>query len=125
MRRPVATMAALGALFAFAPSRAADAPINYMILGEGALSCGTWTSHRHSADAYENAMTAWVLGFITAGNSWESILHRRNLSEGTDSDGLFGWIDNYCTAHPLEDLSSAAMALELELINRHEGAAPK
>ena len=39
----------------------------------------------------------------------------RNLAEGTDADGVFAWIDNYCSAHPLETIYSAAEALVVTL----------
>jgi hypothetical protein len=27
-----------------------------------------------------------------------------------DANGISGWIDNYCRAHPIEDISEAAKA---------------
>jgi hypothetical protein len=119
MRLPLAI--ALGGLF-LAPSvaQAADAP-SYPILGAGNLSCGAWKEHRSNHDELEASMKSWVLGFITAENVWNVVLRHSAISATTDADGLFGWIDNYCAAHPLETVSAATLELSSELIKTPNG----
>ena len=68
--------------------------------------CGSWTAERR-AQPY-NAELAWVLGYIS--RATESGRLRK-----TDPDGIAGWIDNYCTQHPLERVSDAAYQLTVEL----------
>ena len=40
----------------------------------------------------------WVRGFISAFNTYRS--PTGNVTAGTDMDGVYAWIDNYCAAHP-------------------------
>jgi hypothetical protein len=111
LRRFLSAVAIAGAVLTPALGRAATSPLNYTILGAGNLSCGSWKAHRSSHDAYEATMESWVLGFVTSQNVWETILHHPEMSVNTDADGIFGWIDNYCAAHPLDNLASAAVQL--------------
>jgi hypothetical protein len=47
----------------------------------------------------------WAEGFISAYN--ELVWPRKDILASTDVQGMLGWIDNYCTAHPEESLSTA------------------
>ncbi len=42
-----------------------------------------------------------------------------DLLKGEDWTGLTDWIDNYCNAHPLDKLYTAANGLVVELGRRH------
>lgn len=91
-----------------------------MILGHGNESCGTWLQNRGSQSYAEAAQLSWVLGYVTAFNNYAE--HQSgNISAGTDSDGLFSWIDAYCRANPLDTLlrASGALIRELERRGRH------
>ena len=58
-------------------------------------------------------LTGWVLGYISAVNEygpWSA-----DVTQGIDTDGVFGWIDNYCAQHPLHNVDDAAEALMGEL----------
>lgn len=83
----------------------------YMAYGHGTKSCGTWTNERSTEDISldEAAMRGWVLGFL-GGVAWTGIEHR-----GADSNGMLAWIDNYCQANPLDNVSDAAAELAIEL----------
>ena len=101
----------------------------YMMLGAGPTSCGAWTqdhkSNPKSPKGY--AEDIWVTGYITAMNLWYLPRDRgisRNLAEGTDVDGLAGWIDNYCSANPLDNIADAAEALAVELATKWFAAHP-
>jgi hypothetical protein len=37
----------------------------------------------------------------------------------TDINGLVGWIDNYCRAHPAYFIMNAAMAFAIRAAGRH------
>ena len=43
---------------------------------------------------------------------------QHNALAGTDFDGLMGWIDNYCSANPLNPIATPAYALMQELRSR-------
>jgi|SRR5271163_3322178 len=43
-----------------------------------------------------------------------------DIAEGIDANGIFGWIDNYCSAHPLENLADAAAQLVFALAARFQ-----
>jgi hypothetical protein len=60
--------------------------------------------------------TAWVLGFLTAFNYYQS--NTGDVANGIDANGLFAWIDNYCLAHPLDRIANATIALITEVSNR-------
>lgn len=92
-----------------------------MILGHGNVSCGTWLQTRGSQTLAEAAQESWVLGFVTGFNNYA--VRSGNILGGTDTDGLFSWIDAYCQANPLDSLFHASGALVRELEKRaHAGA---
>jgi hypothetical protein len=91
----------------------------YETLGAGVLSCGSWTEGRsHDDRPLVDVMEAWVEGFVTAENVNRVSTGRSEVTKAVDSPGLNAWIDNYCTAHPLESLSAATIKLTVELIDR-------
>jgi hypothetical protein len=49
-------------------------------------------------------------------------LMRIDIAKGADNDGIEGWMDNYCSQNPLENIASAAENLVRTLVVR--GAAP-
>jgi hypothetical protein len=81
----------------------------YMAFGAGAASCGVWISKKAKGGAGFVELHAWVLGFVSA-NAWV-----KDKNYETDADGMADWVDNYCQANPLKDISDAAEALVLEL----------
>jgi hypothetical protein len=56
----------------------------------------------------------WVLGLVS-GMNWDKA---PILREGPDAQALLGWVDQYCTANPLDDLSDAALKLSREIDKR-------
>ena len=83
------------------------------VLGNGTISCGKWLQDNQGWPAIANK--AWVLGYLTGANAYNSI-NDRDISAGKDTAALTAWIDNYCRANPLEDLRSAAHHLILTLV---------
>ncbi len=84
----------------------------YTIIGTGVSSCGEWTSVRRNPYSSVQANTdgEWILAFI-AGEAYQAGGDPLN---GTDADGVWAWIDNYCAIHPLDAQVEAAKAFYKE-----------
>jgi hypothetical protein len=50
-----------------------------------------------------------VQGYITAYNEWA--FQGPDVTGGTDADGVFAWMDNYCALHPLDSVAVAIRRL--------------
>jgi hypothetical protein len=94
----------------------------YYVHGPGAASCGVWTSDRQRGGALAGVLEAWVEGFISAANDVLATPGSgvSDLASSTDDDGLFAWMDNYCAANPLKQVSSGADALVGELLKQKQ-----
>ena len=93
-------------------------------------SCGAWTkaqAHRPQFAADGSAIftarnidliaqTSWVQGFLTGFNAYGG--GSGGILRGTDKNGAFAWLDNYCEAHPLDTVVTATMELISELSSR-------
>ena len=80
----------------------------------GSQSCGAWVADdRATPTPVSYARTAWFLGFVSGYGASSS--ERGQSLRMTDADAMFAWIDNYCQAHPLETIATAAGVLVLEL----------
>jgi hypothetical protein len=79
---------------------------NYNLIGSGNRSCGTWTAEER--DQRYPIFGQWVLGFLS-GIGYEGAPSSNPL-QGMDAYGVFGWIDNYCREHPIDDIADAASA---------------
>jgi hypothetical protein len=104
-----ATLSALLALSLARPIWPDQAPESYQILGPGVGTCGSWTEVRRAGGAPQQVASAWVLGYLTAYN--EFVAADGNVAAGADPDRVLAWIDNYCRAHPLDNLALAARSL--------------
>ena len=87
-----------------------------VVLGPKPNSCGTWVKARSAGGKNTEAYESWVLGFL----SGATIFGKTNTDflNAVDADAIFVWIDNYCKANPLENLSKSVIALTHELNNR-------
>jgi hypothetical protein len=88
------------------PSGAAPDPGEYVILGAGSRPCGSWLRLRSQPDPEAAVLQSWVLGYITSVNA-NVLTKRQDIADGKTVDGLFGWVDSYCAAHPLDSLARA------------------
>jgi hypothetical protein len=61
---------------------------------------------------------AWVLGFLTAVSQYNVTGSPKNIVHGLTGSGVDHWVDNYCAAHPLDNIDEAASALVGELSRR-------
>lgn len=108
-------LAAVAALLAQSPATSPDRP-PISIVGIGNHSCGQWLEAQRD-DGSRGAYYAWLGGFITGVNAGGARSYG-NITDGTDFTGMATWIDNRCAANPLDEISSAALALAAELIRR-------
>jgi hypothetical protein len=91
-------------------STSVSVPVSaYTVFGSGVDSCGIWMDDKTNKPAIYNLKRMWVLGFVS-GSGWVE----GRTYEG-DHHGMIGWIDNYCKAYPLKNISDAAQILVLEL----------
>jgi hypothetical protein len=89
------------------PANAADSDGVYTVFGIGNDSCGSYIdARRHDKDIH---YADWLGGFVSATN--HDIHGVKNTLEGTDLAGAMLWLENYCSSHPMQDFSQAALAL--------------
>ena len=80
------------------------------VLGQGNVSCGSWLNDRKGDDANASSRIAWVLGYVTAFNQYES-KPAGDVSGGKSTEEIMARIDNYCGQHPSDNLFRASAAL--------------
>lgn len=100
-----------------AAALAAAAPQQQVMLygPEPTPSCGAWTSARANPSNMVSAQyEMWVLGLISGMNLKGPSIQ----TMGPDSQALLVWIDQYCAAHPLDNLVTGAIQLHAELEHR-------
>ena len=86
-----------------------------MRYGAGISSCGQWSASRKSLSYGDWGLPAqWILGYVTAVNSYAGTPTRE-----TDAEGIMAWTDTYCQTHPLESIGTAASALVVDLGAAH------
>jgi len=89
----------------------------YTVVGAGVQSCGKWTTDKPNSYA-RNVDIEWVVGFISGFN----FVHGGDVSENVDAPAIVVWMDNYCSAHPLDPINLGASSLIYELQRRHQKA---
>jgi hypothetical protein len=85
-----------------------------IIWGHGNSSCGEWLRDRQQDSWGSVVNKAWVARYITSVNK----AYAGALTAGTDAEGMFAWLDNYCRSHPLASIFQATDSLTLELVKR-------
>jgi hypothetical protein len=89
-------------------------PDNYHVRGSGALQCSLWTAQKDLAIGQLHKQ--WILGYVTAVNY--GLQRDENIAPGLKNAGLLAWVDDYCSKHPIEDITDAAATLIYELLTR-------
>ena len=97
-----------------APASAAGQ--QYGVWGFGTQSCGTWTADKQKAGYEQIVDISWVEGYMSAMDRTNPAINV--ASHHTDANGMAAWVDNYCAAHPIEQISAAAEAFAAELLSR-------
>jgi|SRR5664279_1840638 len=83
---------------------------------DGKQWCGTWIRERHARSQRSHLYEIWVVKYI-AGDDWADI-PRTDIFAKVDAEGMLGWVDDYCRAHPHNNVQWAAEELVIELIVR-------
>jgi hypothetical protein len=84
----------------------------YAVVGQGNQSCGKWTTDRREKALPALIDQAWIGGYMTAFN-------RQYLrTQLTDLSDTIGFIDIYCSTHPIDSIANAAEALTYDLLKR-------
>lgn len=100
------------AVLTYATPVHADRPASYSARGDGGITCAKWTSYRKTANADDitayPALSAgnWVLGYLSAYDRY--VDPSGNVGADVDNDSVAAWVDTYCSAHPLDNLATAA-----------------
>jgi len=99
-----------------------EAAAQQFMMGEGSSSCGSWTEARRTKAPHQDAQQQWVFGFLSGANlgfldpaNKTVTPYAPDFLKGRDFDSVVAWIDNYCSAHPLDEIATAAIALLAEL----------
>jgi hypothetical protein len=89
------------------------------VLGSGTSSCGQWLEDRETAgpDGYF-LQDSWVNGYLTGHQDGDGEASGLTENQTSDLPARNAWIDNYCQANPLNDLTDAARGLWDELSSR-------
>ena len=87
------------------------------VLGQGNVSCRTWSSDRDSSEA--SGRVAWVLGFITAFHQYGP-RPERDISSGSSTQDITELVDHHCAQHPADNVYRAALAVIEEYKRRRE-----
>ncbi len=108
-RRRRTTAAALAGLLTALP--AVSSARDVAILAPPNNSCGSWVSHRRAPRPMLAQYEQWVLGFVSGIAVTQM---STDFLKGLDPAAVYGWLDNYCRAHPLEPLPNALQDLAQE-----------
>lgn len=92
----------------------ASAEQGIWVLGYNLRTCGSWTKERRANSTSAVVLHAWITGYL----SGAAMTGIPGLLGGIDNEAIDGWIDNYCSAHPLVTLGEASVALVKELRSR-------
>lgn len=115
----VARLLALSGIIAGVPAFAQEGPI--VVLSEGQTTCGEYVAEPQK----RVVRGAWVLGFISGVNA--GMARNGSAPEAERMAGrsfqqpatVDGWLQIYCSAHPLDGLVTAAEKLRRDFIE-HE-----
>ena len=81
----------------------------FKLIGAGTDACATWTADRRTPDGKAALQDAqWVVGYLS-GIGYEGPSDVDPLN-GVDAEAVWTWIDNYCRAHPMDEIRAAAEA---------------
>jgi hypothetical protein len=77
------------------------------------LDCGQWIEARKNSGS--SALELYILGLLNGLSLGTGVEFWRSGGQSKPSrEAIYLWIDNYCTANPLEDVFEAAIALYIE-----------
>jgi hypothetical protein len=78
-----------------------------LIKGPGAaISCGKWVELRGQGQPAWDA-ESWLMGYLSGAAEMNNV----DVLRTTDSAAIFGWMDNFCKANPLQPFADGASRL--------------
>lgn len=82
----------------------------------GDMSCGDWVDHHStsSPDIQAVIQNNWVAGYL----SGMAVGLNADILDSPSGESLILWLTNYCKNNPLDNMSTAASHLAVELKNR-------
>jgi hypothetical protein len=80
------------------------------VLGQGNVSCQTWSADRKLGKSDSATRVAWILGYITAFNEYGS-KPQGDVSAGSSTEKITTAIDDYCNQNPTDNVHRASAAL--------------
>lgn len=105
--KPLLLLAIFGTAIWVGSAEAQQPPQTYNMIGVGAVSCGTWMAARR--DRMAVVFEQWILGFLSGAGA---VGADRGIDPANrmDGDAVRAWVDDYCHAHPLDNLAAAGGA---------------
>ena len=98
-----------------APTAAPPLAAPAWTVGGKLMSCQAWTADRPQLGQVETlkriAPMSWVLGYM----SGQAAVMKRDLLGGLGPSAIAQWLDNYCLAHPTDDIPRASAVLAADL----------
>jgi hypothetical protein len=89
------------------------APATGEVTSIGDFACSEWSARRTEGERVDPPQM-WLAGFMTG----LATALRVDVLAITDAPAMFAWMDDFCTAHPDERLSTGAGLLFRELLAR-------
>jgi hypothetical protein len=119
MKRYLFAVALAVAIPPHAKAQQAALPSPPSLVGFGTVTggCGKWISTPQNS-IVDIGYTSWLVGYISGFNTVGVFDGKGDALGGYDGNSLTPWAKNWCRAHPLDQVSSAALALIFELYNR-------
>jgi len=94
-----------------------QAPLAVNAEARGTPSCGEWVAHRKKSDTLSLSNTSWLVGYL----SGLAVGTGKDFLPGTDNSAIFSFMDKYCAANPLKDVSSGGLALMAGIMAKKGG----
>lgn len=85
------------------------------VQGAGLHSCGRWASERQVTDLPKIAYQQWVVGYLSAVNTWGKT--KKDILKNVNNEKLYLWVDRYCRENSQKTIADAVTALTIELIS--------
>lgn len=88
----------------------------------GNRDCGIWLQKDN--DYLRMGSEGWLLGYLSGQNMVLHTLKNKKFGDAlqkiNSAKQIFLWMDNYCRANPLNDISTGANELMVELMKREQ-----
>lgn len=105
MRQLLLALALLGAALPVAATEQQKTYAVYMT-----IPCEAYLQERWDPQGVRyKQIQAWISGYVTAYNGWQADTH--DILGGSNVASAESWVENYCKAHPLNNLSNAMAEL--------------